>query len=452
MMLPQSQIFSVEQISKSVRELLEAAFASIAVRGELKEAKVAGAGGHIYGKLTDGKNNLTIVIWRQNWQKMAVRPEEYVKQEVVMRGYLSSFPGRNEVQLIVTSIAPLGAGTKLLELEQLKQKLAEEGLFDPERKRPLPPFPKNIAVITSETGAAVHDIYAVWKKRYPLLNVWVFPAQVQGLLAPASILRALRLVQESLEKLALDLLIIGRGGGASEDLSAFNDEKVVRAAAAMPIPFISAVGHQINSTLLDYVADVQATTPTDAAVKAVPDLKELKRFLNVSENRFNMSIELLLRREKEKYNYFEMMLKESMRSLLSLKGQNLDMQADLLADKNPSVTLWKNRALYAEYAAGLRQNAESLLAKKNENLKAQKLLLEAGFSAFLKAKTNEVATYERRLSDLSPSRVLERGYAIVLDKAGHQLTLERAKVGGEMDILLNGGHIAATIDKIVNNN
>ncbi len=448
MMLPPDQIFSIEQISKSVKELLETAYASIAVRGELKEAKVAGANGHIYGKLTDGIHNLTIVVWRQTWQKMAVRPEEYVKQEVVVRGRISSYPTRNEVQLVVASIAPIGLGTKLLELEQLKQKLAAEGLFAAERKRALPAFPKNIAVITSGTGAAVHDIYAVWKKRYPMLDVWVFPAQVQGALAPASILKALSLVKENVKKLALDLLIIGRGGGASEDLNAFNDEKVVRTAAAMPIPLISAVGHQINSTLLDYVADVQATTPTDAAVKAVPDLTEVRRFLKISENRFNMSIELTLRREKETYSHFEVLLKESMRSLFTIKAQTLDSVADILAAQNPSDTLWQRRALYTEYANNLRQSAENMLTRKNEELNAQKLLLKSNLQAFLKARAIEVGGYERRLSDLSPQRVLERGYAIVLNKEGRHLSLKEAKVGEAMNILLEGGHIGATIDKI----
>ncbi len=448
MIAPANQIFTLAQITKSVKELLETAFASIAVRGELKEAKVGGSGGHVYGKLTDGTNNISLVIWRSTLLKMRVRPEEYIKQEVVVRGRLSSFPGRSDIQLQVSAIEPLGLGTKLLELEYLRQKLAAEGLFAQERKRDLPPFPKNIAVITSETGAAVHDIIGVWQKRYPLVTLCLFPAQVQGTQAPESLLRALALVKENVPKLELDLLIIGRGGGASEDLSAFNDERVVRAAAAMPIPFISAVGHQVNSTLLDYVADLMATTPTDAAVKAVPDLAELDRFLQISEHRLRAAAELSLGRVREKYNYFQGMLKESVRSQLYTKGQSLDSLADKLAARNPLTNLWAKRALFAEYHVHLNQDIENYVARQKEALKSLKMALNANLIDLLAERQNAVNSYELRLKDLAPQRVLERGYAIVLDEKGHQLNLAEAKVGASLELLLKGGHIAATIDKV----
>lgn len=443
-------IFTVGQINTQIKYLLEHTFPAITVRGELKEAKIAGRNNHLYGKLTDetGTNNLSIVIWNSNLQRLNVRPESLIGQQVLAKGQVSSFPGRGDIQLNVTGLEPVGAGTQLMQLELLKQKLAAEGLFDRERKRALPEFPKNIAVITSDTGAAIHDIAVTLAKRYPLTAVYLFPAQVQGVLAVNSICQALDIVRQQSKKLSLDILIIGRGGGGTEDLSAFNNEQVVRSVAGMPIPVVSAVGHEINRSLVDFAADCYAPTPTGAATIVSPDSHEISSFLAQGQRALNNNIKLILIEAKNRLIQKEVSLQGQTRKRLATAEQHLDFLAGSLEKYNPARQLWARQADFAEHANMLHESIDDYLHERTLLVADLHNRLSAAINNRLARDKQALQMWCQRLEDLAPERVMERGYAILLDDKRHQVVLEGMTSGAKITALVKGGSLEATVDKV----
>ena len=259
-------VFTVSDINQYIKALLtsDANLKFIYVKGEISNFKMA-SNGHFYFSLKDDKAMINAMMFSSYASKMTFQPEN--GQEVVVFGSIDAYPGRGTYQIIVYEIDELGAGQALLELEKLKKKLKEEGLFDEARKRKINPYPQAIGVITAPNSAAIKDILYNLKRRYPIADIYVFYSAVQGENAPKELLNAFLLAQTY----PLDTLLIGRGGGASEDLSAFNDETLVRAIATSKMPVIACIGHEIDSTLVDFVADKRASTPTGAAELAVID-------------------------------------------------------------------------------------------------------------------------------------------------------------------------------------
>lgn len=268
-----SSVITVKQLNLYLKSLLEgdSRLAFLRVSGEISNFKNHFSSGHLYFTLKDRDAAVKCVMFRSHAARLRFVPADGMK--VVCSGRLSVYERDGVYQLYAEELMPDGEGDLTLALEQIKQKLAKEGLFDPERKRPLPAFPKNIAVITSETGAAVRDIFNVLGRRYPLGNILFCPAQVQGAGAAESLCSALDTV---ISDHRADLIIIGRGGGSIEDLWCFNDERLARKIAASPIPVVSAVGHETDFTICDFAADLRAPTPSAAAELAVPDIEELK--------------------------------------------------------------------------------------------------------------------------------------------------------------------------------
>lgn len=274
-MRTESAILTVSDLTRKIKVLLESGFGSVTVQGELSNVKQA-ASGHLYLTLKDEGAQIPAVVWRSRMAGIAFVPEDGMK--VIATGRITVYEPRGQYQLDVITLRPLGVGELQVAFEKLKAKLAAEGLFDPGRKKPLPLYPSTIGIVTSESGAVLHDMLTVFRRRFPALTVIVRTAKVQGAGAAADIAGG---IEECNRLGGIDLLIVGRGGGSLEDLWAFNEEVVARAIAASRIPVISAVGHEVDFTIADFVADLRAPTPTAAASVAVRDRDEVLR--NVTE-------------------------------------------------------------------------------------------------------------------------------------------------------------------------
>ncbi len=268
-------VFTVSDINQYIKALInnDANLKYIYVKGEISNFKMA-SNGHFYFSLKDDKSLIGAMMFSNYANKINFKPEN--GQEVVVFGSIDAYPGRGTYQIIVYQMEEVGAGQQLLELEKLKKKLLEEGLFDESRKRKINLYPNAIGVITAPNSAAIKDILFNIKRRYPIADIYVFYSAVQGENAPKELLKAFELAQTY----PLDTLLIGRGGGASEDLSAFNDETLVRAIANSKMPVIACIGHEIDSTLVDFVADKRASTPTAAAELATVDRREIEEKLS----------------------------------------------------------------------------------------------------------------------------------------------------------------------------
>ena len=287
---------TVSELNEAVRGLLESdlRFRNLCVEGEISNYKIYPSGHH-YFTLKDQESSLRCVMFRSSAARLRFRPENGMR--VFVSGSLRVYPRDGAYQLSCTAIVPDGVGELQAAFEQLKQRLYAEGLFDEAHKKPLPPFPARIAIITSSAGAAVHDMIRILGKRWPLAKVLLLPVRVQGVEAPPEIAGAIRYANEFD---VADLIITGRGGGSIEDLWAFNDERVARAIYASRLPVISAVGHEPDVTISDYVADRRASTPSNAAEIAVPDCREIEELLSAYELRASQGMRKQLNNLRER--------------------------------------------------------------------------------------------------------------------------------------------------------
>ncbi len=314
---------SVSEISGALKRTVEEAFGYVRVRGELSGTKQA-ASGHLYYSLKDDKAVLSGVCWKGLASKLSFTPEDGL--EVIATGKLSTYPGRSNYQLIAEWIEPAGAGALMALLEKRKAQLKAEGLFDPARKRALPFMPRRIAVITSPTGAVIQDILHRVQDRFPV-HVQLFPVTVQGDNAAAEMLNALQSITRLQEK--PDLVIIARGGGSIEDLWPFNDEALVRAVAAFPLPIISAVGHETDTTLIDYVSDQRAPTPTAAAEMALPVRAEWQHAVQHLATQLSQRLHSLLVRKQELLQHLYARRKRPL-DIVHAMAQQLDDRSERL--------------------------------------------------------------------------------------------------------------------------
>ena len=310
-------IYSVSLISKALRDVVEGQFSGIRVKGEVTGLK-RHTSGHIYFALKDTEAVMDAVSWRGTKQVDLLREG----LEIIAYGKITTYPGRSKYQMIVTHFEPSGEGALLQLLLQLKEKLRQEGLFEERYKKKLPAFPKRIGLITSPTGAVLRDIMHRLRERYPC-SVLIKPVLVQGDGAALQVTEAIRLMNALEDHLRPDVLIIARGGGSLEDLFAFNDENLVRAAFESRIPLISAIGHETDFTLLDFVADVRAPTPTAAAELATPVLTDIRFKVLDAYTRLNQAVQNILKHQTLKLERFEQILKDPLRYLFD-KQQKLD--------------------------------------------------------------------------------------------------------------------------------
>ena len=325
-------VYSVSDINNYVKNILtnDENLKYLFVKGEVSNFK-SGQNGHLYFSLKDENSLISCVMFNTYAQKLKEKPKD--GDEVTLCASISAYPSKGTYQLLVYYIEMVGEGAILVELEKLKKKLAKEGLFDESRKRNINIYPKAIGVIAAKNGAAIADIITNIKRRYPICDIYLFPSSVQGENAPKELLKAFLKAQEY----DLDTLIIGRGGGASEDLSAFNDEKLVRAIATSKMPVIAAVGHEIDSTLVDFVADKRASTPTGAAELATVDQREIRLHLANSIEEMSDSIREILVDMEEDLDASKEDLNNSIKDYieeLSIELEHKKNQLELISPKN----------------------------------------------------------------------------------------------------------------------
>ena len=339
-------IFSVNQINKYVKAVLtnDESLKYIYIKGEISNAKVA-MNGHLYFSLKDSESMISAVMFSNYSKSLTFTPKD--GDEVIVLASIDVYAPRGTYQLFIYEMNLKGQGDLLLELEKLKKKLQGEGLFEESRKRPINIYPKAIGIITAKNSAASKDLLINIKRRYPIADIYFFPANVQGENAPKSLLNAFKLSQEY----DLDTLIIGRGGGASEDLSAFNDETLVRAIATSKFPVISAVGHEVDSTLVDYVADKRASTPTGAAELATVDQREIIQNVSYLLDNMKNSLKNYIDNMKKDYQneienltyYFKNKLEKSKSEFTNSKNRLLALNPKGILSRGYSLTTNKDK-------------------------------------------------------------------------------------------------------------
>ncbi len=435
--------FSVSEISGAVKRVLEGEFGRVRVRGEIGRISRP-ASGHIYLDLKDDRACLGAVIWRMTARGLAVPPQEGM--EVVATGRLTTFPASSKYQLVIEEIAPAGVGALMAMLEMRKQALAAEGLFDAARKRPLPYLPGVIGVITSPSGAVIRDILHRLRERFPRL-VLLWPVTVQGeRCAPevAAAIRGFNALRPGGPVPRPDLLIVARGGGSLEDLWGFNEEIVVRAAAESRIPLISAVGHETDTTLIDFVSDRRAPTPTAAAEMAVPVRLDLVAALAALEHRRRNAVtrHLLQRRQRlrdlgrglprpeaiiaeraQRLDGLGVRLPLALVAFTRHRHLELSRTAGRFGPHLLAVGLERHRRRLLAAGLGLRPEAMRRgLARLSERLEARDARLARAGARLTRDAAGRLAALGRTLASLDPHNVLERGFAIVRDGGGAVLT------------------------------
>lgn len=364
--IPKPKVLSVSQINFYIKSIIENdnRLQFVLVTGEISNLTVHRGSGHIYLTLKDSSSVISAVMFAGNARRLKFRPENGMK--IICRGRISLYEPSGRYQLYIEDMQPDGIGALTLAFEQLKEKLAVQGLFDNAHKKALPKFPKTIGVITSPTGAAVQDITNIIRRRFPVADIVLAPVLVQGENAPEQLVRAVNKFSESG---IADVVIIGRGGGSAEDLWAFNDENLAHAVYNCKTPIISGVGHETDFTICDFVADVRASTPSAAAELSVPDRQELLAYY-----------------------------KKQLQYLSALKDKKL-RSADLRLE---------NQKRRLEYYA-----PEKIRARRYNHLILQSKRLSTAMENYISAKENNLAAYKKKLDALNPMNVLDRGYAIV---------------------------------------
>ena len=392
---------SVSELNARIKGLIESdpVLGSVYVRGELSNYKVYPSGHH-YFTLKDAESSLRCVMFRSAASKLRFRPESGMR--VTAWGRVAVYPRDGAYQLYCEGLMPEGAGDLQVAYEQLKAKLADEGLFDPAHKKPIPRYPERIAVITSSAGAAVHDIIRVLRKRWPVAKVVLLPVRVQGVEAPPEIAGALRYANKYR---VVDVIITGRGGGSIEDLWAFNDERVARAIYASELPVISAVGHEPDVTIADFVADLRAATPSNAAELVAPDMSELRDALRSAAARLDQAVD---------------------------RG---------LSQRRAALTELSSRRVM--------QSPTGFIDQRRLELDSIRLRLDAAATGRLNRERQEFARLAAKLDALSPLKVLGRGYSIALDAEGRAVReAAQLKAGDKLDLRLSRGGAKCLVESV----
>ncbi|MBL8549503.1 MAG: exodeoxyribonuclease VII large subunit [Hyphomonadaceae bacterium] len=436
---------TVSELAQAVRRTMERDFDRVRVRGELGRVLVARSG-HLYVDLKDDQSTLSLVMWRSNVQQLAFKPEEGL--EVIAEGKLSTFPGRSQYQLIADRLEPAGVGALLAQLEKLKARLAAEGLFDQSRKKPIPSLPSVIGVVTSPTGAVIRDILHRIEDRFPR-RVILWPVLVQGEYAAGQIAAAIKgfnALPEGGRVPRPDVLIVARGGGSIEDLWAFNEEIVVRAAAASAIPLISAVGHETDTTLIDYASDLRAPTPTAAAERAVPVRAELIGRVETLGARLSTGLVRGVELKRTQLRAVAARLPRP-EQLLGPAQQRLDRFSEKLG-RALVANVRAAQSKLDRIAGRLRPEALTLdLNRKSVVLNETARRLRAAMVRSWKEKRDAVAAAGRILETLSHKSVLARGFALV-QRADGSLARSAAalQAGDRVKLTFADGERAAAID------
>jgi exodeoxyribonuclease VII large subunit len=419
--LPERQIWTVKELNARIRETLETGFFDLWVEGEISNLKAA-ASGHYYFTLKDADAQLRCVLFKMNARYLKFRPEDGLA--VLARGRITVYEVRGEYQMIVEHLEARGAGALQLAFEQLKKKLAAEGLFDPARKRPLPRLPRRIGIVTSPRGAVIADMIRILTRRFPGIHLRLYPVRVQGEGAAADIAEGIEYFSRTKWP---DVVIVGRGGGSLEDLWAFNEERVARAIASCRVPVISAVGHETDFTIADFAADLRAPTPSAAAELAVQPRAQFEEQVNRLETRLGRGLQYRVMLASQRVDDAEYRMREQVRRRLLEAERRLERLAAGVRTHDPRVRL-----------AAQRQRWERLSGS-----------LEPGMRLRLERWKGRVESLAAQLGHLSPLAVLERGYAIVQKEEGR--LVRRAgdtEVGEKLRVTLAEGRLGVDVREI----
>jgi len=442
-LIPERKVYSVTELSREIKGMLEGKFPDVWVAGEVSNFRAAGSG-HYYFTLKDANAQLRAICFRNQARYLKFKPQDGIS--VIARGRLGVYEARGEYQLYVELLEPAGLGALQLAFEQLKARLAAEGLFDPARKKPLPLLPRTVGIVTSPAGAAIGDILRVLRRRFPNMNALLYPAKVQGEGAAQEIAAGI----EYLNRHALvDVLIVGRGGGSLEDLWAFNEEVVARAITASRIPTISAVGHETDFTIADFVADLRAPTPSAAAELVVHRKQDFVSEL--SERARRMSQVLRLKLSESRGRLTELAMHRVFQTLATRIAERAQRVDDAAVEMNRMIRekLGESRHRWLETSAGVvRYDFGRLISLKGAALAEPDTKLSTQFAVYLndrKARLSQVAAI---LSERSPLTILNRGYSITRNAQGHIVRdAAQVAVGDEIAVQLHRGRLAAEVKK-----
>jgi exodeoxyribonuclease VII large subunit len=415
--LPERRIWKVGELISALRTRLEREYTDVWVEGEISNLRPAGSG-HLYFTLNDGEAQLRIVMFRMQARLLRFKPENGLR--VIARGRLSIYENRGELQMIGEFLEPVGAGALQVAFGQLKRKLATEGLFDIGRKKAIPVLPRRIGIVTSPHGAAIQDILNILRRRHESVDVLIYPAQVQGETAPREVAAGVRYFNR---KRQVDVIIIARGGGSFEDLAAFNDESLARAIAESSLPVISAVGHETDFTICDFVADLRAPTPSAAAELVVRSKHELQERVAGLDARLGRAARYRLLTARQRLTLLtQSMAFTRMQELIARRQQRVDELAFRLA----AVQQKQMRALHRRLDVAAARLRHQELQNRLTAMRRELVVRVAAFANAMrhlienrKAKLQRLAS---QLQALSPLGILERGYALVFDEQGNLVT------------------------------
>ena len=400
----ENSVLSVEQLNLSIKSLLENKFDLVWVQGEVSNFK-AHTSGHYYFSLKDKRSQISAVMFRGYNSKLRFQIKDGL--EVVVRGRLSVYEPRGNYQILCETMEPVGAGALQRAFEQLKEKLKSEGLFDPARKRPLPPFPETLAVVTSPTGAAIQDILNVLGRRAPHVKVYVVPTLVQGAEAAGHICKALALAQRIPN---VDAIIVGRGGGSAEDMWCFNDEELARLIAKSPVPIVSAVGHEIDFTICDFVADLRAPTPSAAAELVAKSSVDVQRQVADLVKRLSRAREQNLFILKQSLKGLTNRLIDPKRKIEDLRLRNDDLTSRLVFASEQYLS---QKKLQVQVLEARMVSPNNLVAKLSQRTSFLLARLRRGVLQEISSSRHRLESGMSLLDSLSPLKVVERGYSIL---------------------------------------
>ncbi len=441
------QVYSVTDLSLAIKSQLEGSFPQVWVKGEISNFATPPSG-HFYFSLKDSKSQIKAVMFKGFNNQLRFRPENGM--EVIVKANVSTYMPRGDYQLICQQMDPVGQGALQAEFEQLKKKLQEEGLFDEDRKKPLPAFPQKIALVTSSTGAVIRDLLNVLRRRFKGLDITLIPTLVQGEAAADEIINAIDLAHKVLP--TFDVIVVARGGGSIEDLWCFNNEDVVRCIALSSIPIVSAVGHEVDFTLSDFVADKRAPTPSAAAELIVPDRLDVKATVNHLESRIKAAMYSDLEKHQQKYLGLFKRLKDPQKLLQELSQRNDELLQRMQRTFQHQITFIREK----HHNTHQRLNCiNQVWEKEYQRIKVLFQSLIKYIDIFLTQKRVFLKNQIELLDSLDPQKVVARGYSIVkLSRGSGKVvtSVSQIKPNDVIHITFSKGKAEAQIKNIINKN
>jgi len=440
--LPLRYILTVSELTQEIKDILELKFPDIWVEGEISNLRVPPSG-HVYFTLKDDFSQIRAVLFRLQARTLRFSPEDGL--QVICRGRVSLYEKRGEYQLILEDMEPKGIGALQLAFLQLKERLEKEGLFDASHKKPIPIVPQKIGMITSPTGAVIRDMLQIIERRFENIPILLYPVRVQGEGASLEMARAIEYFNERME---VDVIIVGRGGGSLEDLWAFNEEVMARAIYRSKIPIISAVGHETDYTISDFVADLRAPTPSAAAELVVKDKRELKNRIHYFENRLETQILQILLENRTDLSHLTKMLRDPRKKL-----EEFFLKIDDLVNRFLFIASWslkRKREHYLHLWESLSfRNPDQEMRNLRWVISETRKRLEQNIRHALEIKNQKVRGALGKLDTLSPLAILQRGYSIARKVPSMQILRDVAQVkeGDKVEVKLYEGTLLCGVEK-----